>query len=661
MAYNKENGGDKKRTRTVNANPAVNENPFDKTKRAYKSDSPKREDDDRERKPYVSREGSDSNYNRNDGERKPFVKREGSDRSFNRNDGERKPWENREGGERKPFVKREGGNRTFNRNDGERKPWENREGGERKPFVKREGSDRTFNRNDGERKPWENREGGERKPFVKREGSDRTFNRNDGERKPWENREGGERKPFVKREGSDRSFNRNDSERKPWENREGGERKPFVKRESGDRTFNRNDGERKPWENREGGERKPFVKRESGDRTFNRNDGERKPWDNREGGERKPFQNRDNGSNNFKGTGYGSSRPNAKKEFEDKTSAPWVRKLNKPENNESRLPKKLYERKQDLEARDIRGDNYFTQNFDINKNKPKALTEADKELVRRLEKKRNKIEAEFQESRKLFEAEKTHTKSSFKKIVRTEDPEEQMPLNKYVARCGVASRRESVELIKAGKIKINGHAQIEPSHRVEPTDKVTYNDKEIKPQNNMVYVLLNKPKDFITTSDDEKGRHTVMDLVATACDERIYPVGRLDRNTSGLLLMTNDGDLAQKLSHPKYTIKKLYQVNLDKNLSNADYTKITKGIELEDGIAEVDELAYVDDNDKSKIGIQIHSGKNRIVRRIFESLGYEVKQLDRVMYANLTKKNLPRGKWRYLNETEVKFLKHFNS
>jgi 23S rRNA pseudouridine2605 synthase len=238
---------------------------------------------------------------------------------------------------------------------------------------------------------------------------------------------------------------------------------------------------------------------------------------------------------------------------------------------------------------------------------------------------------------------------------------EQMPLNKFLARCGVSSRRDSAEIIKDGRVTVNGKKETEPAYKVNETDIVEIDGRKLTPTNNLVYVLLNKPKDFITTTDDESGRKTVMDLVASASDERIYPIGRLDRNTTGLLLLTNDGDLAQKLSHPKYEIKKLYQVNLDKDLSKEDFESILAGFTLDDGEVQVDELAYSDASDKTKIGIQIHSGKNRIVRRIFESLGYEVKQLDRVMYANLTKKNLSRGTWRYLTAQEIKFLKFYNS
>lgn len=242
-------------------------------------------------------------------------------------------------------------------------------------------------------------------------------------------------------------------------------------------------------------------------------------------------------------------------------------------------------------------------------------------------------------------------------VAHKERKEEAMPLNKYVAHCGICSRREAAELVKEGKIKVNGEVMLQPGYKVQPGDKVEHEGKIITSQKNLVYILLNKPKNYLTTTDDPKERRTVMDLVVDACDERVYPVGRLDRNTTGLLLLTNDGELAQKLSHPKYNIRKLYQVTLDKNLSKMHFEKIIEGLTLDDGPVQVDALAYLEK--KNEIGIEIHSGRNRIVRRIFEHLGYTVDKLDRVMYAGLTKKNIPRGKWRFLTEQEVINLKYF--
>jgi 23S rRNA pseudouridine2605 synthase len=238
---------------------------------------------------------------------------------------------------------------------------------------------------------------------------------------------------------------------------------------------------------------------------------------------------------------------------------------------------------------------------------------------------------------------------------------EQMPLNKYLAHCGICSRRDAVALIANGKVEVNKKVVTEPGFKVSNADEIIYNNKKIFVTKNLVYILLNKPKDYITTSDDPQGRKTVIQLIATATKERVYPIGRLDRNTSGVLLMTNDGELTQKLSHPSYEITKIYEAKLDKPLTKADFDKILKGVKLEDGQILVDSLAYADSKDKSIIGIELHSGRNRIVRRIFEHLGYDVKALDRVMFANLTKKNVERGRWRYLSEKEIRLLKYMNA
>ncbi|HSC53630.1 MAG TPA: pseudouridine synthase [Phnomibacter sp.] len=234
-----------------------------------------------------------------------------------------------------------------------------------------------------------------------------------------------------------------------------------------------------------------------------------------------------------------------------------------------------------------------------------------------------------------------------------------MPLNKYVAHGGLCSRRDAAIWVKEGKIKVNGKVVLEPSYKVQPGDKVTSNGKLVEPKQHLVYILLNKPKDFLTTASDDQGRKTVMDIIKNATTERVYPVGRLDRNTTGVLLLTNDGDLAQQLTHPKFEIKKIYEVRLDKPVIKADLDQLVQGITLDDGPISADAAAYADPKDKSVIGVEIHSGRNRIVRRMFEHLGYDVKNLDRVMFASLTKKNVERGKWRFLTEKEVRLLKYF--
>ena len=236
------------------------------------------------------------------------------------------------------------------------------------------------------------------------------------------------------------------------------------------------------------------------------------------------------------------------------------------------------------------------------------------------------------------------------------DPNEPIRLNKFLANAGVCSRREADEFITAGVVSVNGEVVTELGTKIKRSDVVKFHEEPVSIERK-VYVLLNKPKDTVTTSDDPQERRTVMDLVKGACNERIYPVGRLDRNTTGVLLLTNDGDLASKLTHPKFLKKKIYHVHLDKNLTKADMDQIAAGIQLEDGEIHADAISYTDDFKKDQVGIEIHSGKNRIVRRIFESLGYKVVKLDRVFFAGLTKKGLRRGDWRYLTEAEVNYLR----
>ena len=245
------------------------------------------------------------------------------------------------------------------------------------------------------------------------------------------------------------------------------------------------------------------------------------------------------------------------------------------------------------------------------------------------------------------------------KVVKKVVPGE-MPLNKFLAHCGVTSRRDAVSLIIDGKVTVNKKIVTQPAFKVNEKDDIFYNGKKLHVTKNLVYILLNKPKDYITTTDDPQNRKTVLQLTKNATDQRIYPVGRLDRNTSGVLLLTNDGDLTQELTHPSFNVKKVYEAKLDKPLTKADFEKILSGLKLEDGEIFADSLAYADNKDKSVIGIELHSGRNRIVRRIFEHLGYDVKGLDRVMYAKLTKKNVERGKWRYLSDKEVRLLKYMN-
>ena len=286
---------------------------------------------------------------------------------------------------------------------------------------------------------------------------------------------------------------------------------------------------------------------------------------------------------------------------------------------------------------------------------------AKKEYFRQEKKKITKERKEYFENKRA-EAAQARVNPHAEGIPRatiSKTVDEKMPLNKYIAHSGVCSRRDAVDIIKSGKVKVNNAVILEPGYKMSTGDIVVVNGKKITPAKNLVYILMNKPKDFITTTEDERGRKTVLDIIKNATKEKVYPVGRLDRNTSGVLLLTNDGDLTQKLTHPSNEIKKVYAVTLDKPLAKNHFDEILKGVPLDDGIANVDSLAYTDVKDKTQIGIEIHSGRNRIVRRIFEHYGYDVKNLDRVIFAGLTKKNVERGKWRFLSEKEVRDLKYF--
>ncbi len=302
-----------------------------------------------------------------------------------------------------------------------------------------------------------------------------------------------------------------------------------------------------------------------------------------------------------------------------------------------------------------------TDNFNkfFDKKKNSAIKEEIKQ-EKRAEKKERRlaIEKRFEEKRKQSTV---NSQRSTADNQRSTNNSENFPLNKYIAHCGICSRRDAAELVKQGKVLVNEKLVTEPGTKVSSSDIIKVNGKKISISKNLVYILLNKPKDYITTTEDPQGRKTVLHLIRGATTERVYPVGRLDRNTSGVLLLTNDGELAQKLAHPKHEIKKVYHVTLDKSLSKDDFDKIASGIELEDGLANVDAIAYADAKDKTQVGLEIHSGRNRIVRRIFESLGYDVRGLDRVMYAGLTKKNVQRSKWRLLTEKEIRILKYLNS
>lgn len=503
----------------------------------------------------------------------------------------------------KPFGEKKSYNKDSDNSRSERKPYGDKSQGERKPYGSGENSPRFGRRPHAGDKPQ-----GDRKPYGRSEdtGSERkAFNsdRPQTDRKPFGDRSQGERKPSGRPDdkGTERKpFNkdRTQSERKPYGERPAGEKKSY--------NTDRPQGERKPYGDRPGGERKPYNSdRPQTDRKpyGERPAGDRKPYSSdRPQGERKPYGSRPSGERKP----FNSERPEAERRSYDKTD-------------------------RDFDNRPSRSDDNYRP-YDREKNYRS-------------------------DDRKWSSEEKLKTVNRSKKPSEAKD-DGLIRLNRFIANAGICSRRKADELIAAGVVSVNGEPITELGHKVDPAkDLIRYNGVALK-REKMVYVLLNKPKDYITTTDDPQERKTVMKLVEKASKERIYPVGRLDRNTTGLLLMTNDGDLAEKLSHPRNNVTKIYQVELNRNVPQGDLNKISFGLELEDGLIKPDLVSYVAGGSKNEIGIQIHSGKNRIVRRIFEHLGYEVVKLDRVVYSNLTKKDLPRGHWRYLEEKEIIQLKH---
>jgi 23S rRNA pseudouridine2605 synthase len=391
-------------------------------------------------------------------------------------------------------------------------------------------------------------------------------------------------------------------------------------------------GDKEGKENKFGGaDRNTAGRTESGSNYKGRKPfGDKEPRENKFGGASRSTDGRSEG-----GTGYKGKRPFADKPKEYVAGS----KRDTPETKG-----RSYIKKDQFAPK---GDKPFRK-FDDKK--PGASRSTDSRPFR-------KRDTETGEYRPSFSSEKAPVMRVRKDAPKPVD-DGMVRLNRYIANSGICSRRKADELIEAGVVSVNGEVVSELGHKVDPAkDEVRYNGELLK-REKKTYVLLNKPKDYITTTDDPQERRTVMQLVEKASRERIYPVGRLDRNTTGLLLMTNDGDLADKLSHPKNGITKIYHVELSKSLSQGDLNKIQFGLELEDGLIKPDTVSYVSGGSKREVGIQIHSGKNRIVRRIFEHLGYEVVKLDRVVYGNLTKKDLPRGRWRYLEEHELIQIKH---
>ena len=444
------------------------------------------------------------------------------------------------------------------------------------------------------------------KPYKKRDddGSEKRSYRGSDDKKPFRKKFGDDKGFGEKRSFGDRKKSFGSDDKKPFRKRDDdGDKKPFRKKFGDDKGFGekRSFGDRDKKKSFSSDDKKPFRKRED--------DGEKKPF-RKKFGDDKGFSEKRSFGDRDKKKSFGSDDKKPFRKREDDGGE-------KRSYRDSDDKKPFYKKRDDSdgEKKSFNKDGEKRRKF-----KPRGAKKPN------------------------------HNSDDF-----LPNPDGLTRLNKYLSNAGICSRREADDLIKAGTVSVNGKVITEMGFKVGPTDKITYAGETLRHQKK-IYLMLNKPKDYITTTDDPQERKTVMELIAGACKERVYPVGRLDRNTTGLLLFTNDGELATKLMHPKFGIKKVYQVTLDKNLKAEDYEKLTEGFDLEDGFIKPDELSYINGN-KKELGIEVHSGRNRIVRRIFEHLDYEVIKLDRVVFAGLTKKDLPRAKWRFLTDKEVGFLK----
>lgn len=513
-----------------------------------------------------------------------------------------------------------GGSTDFNKRksfSGSEKP--KKTYGSDKPSFKRSGDDSTekrsyTKRDDSEKRPRKSFNDGDSKPFVKRadgkyESAGPRKSYGDGEKRSYTKREDGEKRSYTKREDSDRPRKSyGDSEKRSYTKRDGAESESrgFVKRADG---------------KYESVSRSPKSYGDDEKRSYTkRDDSEKRPRKSFDDGDSKPFVKRADGK-------YESAKP--RKSYEDGEKRSYTKK----DDGE----KRSYVRKEDGEKRS------YTKKDD-GERKPYAKKEfGDKKPY----------------EPKLSKSEKVVAKSKKAGPKKTSDQpnvsEDAIRLNRYVANAGVCSRREADVLIATGVVSVNGKIITEMGYKVNPGDVVNYGGVPIKNETKK-YLLLNKPKDYITTMDDPEERRTVLELIKKACKERLYPVGRLDRNTTGVLLFTNDGDMTAKLTHPKFDVRKVYHVTLNKKMAPEDYKMLNEGFELPDGFIKPDATDFVGAG-RFELGVEIHSGRNRIVRRMFEHLGYEVIKLDRVAFAGLTKKDLPRGKYRFLTEKEVAFLK----
>ena len=593
--------------------------------------------------------------------KKSFGKRNDGDKKFPYARGESKPFKKRDDSGEKTYGDRA---KPYQRSDDRnefKKPFEKKFTGRAKPFSKRDDRDekpygdrakpfqRSGDRNDF-KKPYEKKSTGRAKPVSKRDDRDekpygdgvKPYRRSEDRKdfkKPFDKKFSGRTRPVSK--GDDRDEKPYGDREKPFQHSDdknafkktygkkfSGKEKPFIKREDSDekpfgdrkKSFESPDDRKdfkKPYEKKISGKAKSFIKRDDED---NKPDADRS----------ETFHPSADGKDFVKREAFPSERPKRKRKDESFSDTE-----NQPEFSDS-------------ESRSDNKADFKERKRDDNNNE-EAAGESDRKWNR-------KSGHEFYGDRKKTIGRGGRNDRKEKKEY-LKDDDGSIRLNKYISNSGICSRREADELITAGVVSVNGEIMTQLGYKVKPGDEVKYNNETLRAEK-LVYILVNKPKDFITTVDDPQDRKTVMWLIKDACRERVYPVGRLDRNTTGVLLFTNDGELAKKLTHPSFEVQKIYQVELDSPLKSSDMEQIGNGLNMEDGFIKVDDIAYsAAGKDKSVVGVELHSGKNRIVRRIFEHFGYYIKKLDRVYFAGLSKKDLPRGRWRFLTPIEVSNLK----
>lgn len=529
-----------------------------------------------------------------------------------------------------------------NDNKYEKKSWHDRSADSPRPA---EDSNRNSEREFKNDKPFESK-----KPRSDKRDNKPSFERFRDESRPSDFGSSKNRRTTGYTDSSKKSFSDKPAYKKRGSD---GDEKPTFSRDKGDdksRSFSKKPFADKPdfKKKRDEGYEKSFFK-ESGDdtpRSFSKKPFADKPDFKKkrdDGDEKTSFRDRgDDRPRSFSKKSF-SDKPDFKKKREDAAEKPFFK--DRGDDKSRSFSKKPFADKPDFvkKSRGVNPNDLDESDFEYGKEKPKYTSNSGRGF--------KKSTPYGRDEKKSFPRKKNPSKPQ------RETDDGLIRLNKYLSNAGICSRREADDLISSGVVQVNGKTITEMGHRVKPTDIIKYGGQTLKKER-LVYFVLNKPKDYITTADDPQNRKTVLELIQGACKERVYPVGRLDRATTGLLMFTNDGELTKKLTHPKYGVRKIYHAELDKPLKRSDLDSIAEGLELEDGAIKVDEISYVGEGvDKTQVGVEIHSGKNRIVRRIFEHLGYNVRKLDRVMFGSLTKKDLPRGRWRILTEAEVGILK----